>query len=206
MKLRAALLAMLLIGAAGPAAAADGYPQRQVKIIVPFPAGAGPDNVARLVAQHLQDAWGQTVLVENRAGALGSIGAAEVAHSAPDGYTLLMGTNTTQASNVATLKNLAYDPAKDFSPIIRTTTTAMVLLVKPDFPAKDLAGFLLVEFNRGHRTLVPQALFRGNNELAVSGGRFEYVRIWLRNGPSREHRGYPIGRVVPASLLLLVRG
>src|ERR1700752_304292 len=116
MKLRAGLLAILLGGAAN-AACADGYPQRPVKIIVPFPAGAGPDNVARLVGAHLQDAWGQTVVVENRAGALGSIAAQEVARAAPDGYTLIMGTNTTHASNVSMLKNLAYDPVKDFSPI-----------------------------------------------------------------------------------------
>ena len=120
----------------------DDYPQRQIKIIVPFPAGAGPDQVARMLGQHLQDAFGQTVLIENRAGALGSIGAQEVARSAPDGYTLLMGTNTTQAGNVAMLKNLPYDPVKDFAPVIRTITTAMVLLVKPDFPAKDLPQFL----------------------------------------------------------------
>jgi tripartite-type tricarboxylate transporter receptor subunit TctC len=145
MGLRSGLFACLLVAACVPAHAFAGnedYPTRQIKIIVPFPGGAGPDQVARLLGRHLQDAFGQPVVIENRAGALGSIGAAEVAHSAPDGYTLLMGTNTTQASNVATLKNLPYDPAKDFSPIIRTTTTAMVLLVKPDFPAKDLPGFL----------------------------------------------------------------
>jgi tripartite-type tricarboxylate transporter receptor subunit TctC len=73
---------------------------------------------------------------------LGSIGASEVARSAPDGYTLLMGTNTTQAANVAMLKNLPYDPVKDYAPIIRAVTTAMVLLVKPDFPAKNLPQFL----------------------------------------------------------------
>src|ERR1700749_1582528 len=120
-----------------PAVAADDvYPARKIRIIVPFPGGAGPDQVARLGGKHLQDAFGQPGVIENRAGALGSIGAAEVAHAQPDGYTLLMGTNTTQASNVATLKNPGYDPAKDFAPIIRTTTTAMVLLVKPDFPAR----------------------------------------------------------------------
>src|ERR1700752_1479737 len=141
MRWRSALLAGLLVIASAPhtRAAQLDYPRRQIRIVVPFPAGAGPDNVARLVGQHLQDAFGQTVLIEDRAGALGSIGAQEVARSDPDGYTLLMGTNTTQASNVAMLKNLAYDPARDFSPIIRTTTTAMVMLVKPDFPAKDLA-------------------------------------------------------------------
>src|SRR3984885_12163595 len=114
MKLRAMVLAgLVLSGLAGPhaVAAAGDYPTRQIRIVVPFPAGAGPDQVARMLGQYLQDAFGQTVVIENRAGALGSIGAVEVARSAPDGYTLLMGTNTTQAANVAMLKNLPYDPA-----------------------------------------------------------------------------------------------
>src|SRR5712672_1496884 len=151
MKLRSILLAgFVLLGLAvpPPAAADDDYPKRQIKIIVPFPAGAGPDQVARMLGQHLQDAFGQTIVIENRTGALGSIGAQEVARSTPDGYTLLLGTNTTQAGNVAMLKNLPYDPAKDFAPIIRTTTTAMVLLVKPNFPATNLAQFM--EYARTH--------------------------------------------------------
>jgi tripartite-type tricarboxylate transporter receptor subunit TctC len=154
MKLGSGVLAgLLLLGLVTPHAnaAEDDYPKRQIKIIVPFPAGAGPDQVARMLGQHLQDAFAQTVVIENRTGALGSIGATEVARSAPDGYTLLMGTNTTQAANVAMLKNLPYDPAKDFAPIIRTTTTAMVLLVKPDFPATDLAQFM--DYARGHPNL-----------------------------------------------------
>src|ERR1700742_512013 len=142
--LSALLLGLFWLPLAMPQALAtnDPWPARQIKIIVPFPGGAGPARLARLVGKHLQDAFGQPVVIENRAGALGSIGAAEVAHAAPDGYTLVMGTNTTHASNVATLKNPGYDPAKDFAPIIRTTTTAMVLLVKPDFPARDLTEFL----------------------------------------------------------------
>jgi tripartite-type tricarboxylate transporter receptor subunit TctC len=154
MKLRTGALAgLILLGMFGrdARAADDDYPKRQVKIIVPFPAGAGPDQVARMLGQHLGDAWGQTIVIENRTGALGSIGAQEVARSAPDGYTLLMGTNTTQAANVAMLKNLPYDPAKDFAPIIRTITTAMVLVVKPDFPAKDLPQFL--DYARSHPNL-----------------------------------------------------
>jgi tripartite-type tricarboxylate transporter receptor subunit TctC len=143
------LLAGLLLSAVVmPCEAGDDYPTRPIKIIVPFPAGAGPDQVARLLGQHLQDAFGQTVVIENRAGALGSIAAQEVARSAPDGHTLIMGTNTTHAGNVAMLKNLAYDPVKDFAPVIRTITTAMVLLVKPDFPAKTLPEFM--EYARAH--------------------------------------------------------
>jgi tripartite-type tricarboxylate transporter receptor subunit TctC len=184
MKVRAVLLAMLLIGAAGSAAAADGYPQRQVKIIVPFPAGAGPDNVARLVAQHLQDAWGQTVLVENRAGALGSIAAQEVARSAPDGYTLIMGTNTTHASNVSMLANLSYDPVKDFAPIIRTTTTAMVLLVNPNFAAKDLPQFL--DYAKKHPNLTA-GYGSGASQISIaqlqSRGGLSLVAVSYRGVP-----------------------
>jgi tripartite-type tricarboxylate transporter receptor subunit TctC len=148
------LAAVVLLGALNSqaVAASDDYPKRPIKIIVPFPAGAGPDQVARMLGQHLGDAWGQSVVIENRTGALGSIGAAEVARSAPDGYTLLMGTNTTQAADVAMLKSLPYDPAKDFAPIIRTITTAMVLVVKPDFPAKDLSQFLAYARNHPNMT------------------------------------------------------
>ena len=129
--------------AGGASAANEDYPKKEIliRLIVPFPAGAGPDNVARMLGQHLQDTLGQTVVIENRAGALGSIGAAgNLARSAPDGYTLLMGTNTTQAGNVSMLKNLPYDPAKDFAPITRAITTAMVMLVKPDFPPRTSQG------------------------------------------------------------------
>jgi tripartite-type tricarboxylate transporter receptor subunit TctC len=150
MRWRSALLAGLLVIASAPhtRAAQLDYPRRQIRIVVPFPPGAGPDQVARLVGRHLQDAFGQTVLIENRAGALGSIATQEVARSAPDGYTLIMGTNTTHAGNLAMLKNPGYDPVKDFAPVMRTTTTAMVMLVKPDFPAKDPAE--LLAYGRAH--------------------------------------------------------
>src|SRR5215469_16847060 len=95
------LACLFLVAFAAPHAFAadENYPQRPIRIIVPFPGGAGPDQVARLLGKHLQEAFNEPVVIENRAGALGSIGAQEVAHSAPDGHTLLMGTNTTQASN-----------------------------------------------------------------------------------------------------------
>ncbi|MBL6457680.1 tripartite tricarboxylate transporter substrate binding protein [Belnapia sp. T6] len=136
----ALLLASLLVPASG--AVAQAYPSRPIRLVVPFPAGAGPDQVARMIAQHMRDGFGQPVVVENRSGALGSIGAQEVARSAPDGYTLLMATNTTHAANVAMIRNLAYDPVADFAPVARVITTAMVLLVKPDFPARSLKEFV----------------------------------------------------------------
>lgn len=144
----AVVATLVLVAAVSAVYAADDYPKKAIRIVVPFPGGAGPDHVARLLGQYWQEVLGQTVVVENRTGALGSIGAAEVARAAPDGYTLIIGTNTTHASNVSMMKNLPYDPVKDFSPIIRTTTTAMVLLVRPNFPANNLAEFLA--YGRAH--------------------------------------------------------
>src|SRR3954468_25074935 len=121
---------------------AQTYPAHPVKLIVPFPAGSATDQVARLTGAQLQEALGQPFVVENKAGAQGGIAAAEVAKSAPDGYTLLVTTNTPQAANVSLFKKLNYDPVKDFTPVVRLGTTAFMLMVRPDFPAHDLKGFL----------------------------------------------------------------
>src|SRR3954451_3002877 len=124
------------------AANAQTYPSRPVKLIVPFPAGSATDQVGRVIGAELQAALGQPFVVENKAGAQGSIAAAEVAKAAPDGYTFLVTTNTPQAANVSLFKKLNYDPVKDFSPVARVGTTSFILMVRPDFPAKDLKEFL----------------------------------------------------------------
>lgn len=121
---------------------AQTYPSRPVKLVVPFPAGSATDQVARLTGAQLQEALGQPFVVENKAGAQGSIAAAEVARAAPDGLTLMVTTNTPQAANVSLFKKLNYDPVKDFAPIARLGTTSFMLMVKPDFPARDLKEFL----------------------------------------------------------------
>jgi len=118
------------------------YPAKPVKLIVPFPAGSATDQVARVVGAELQQALGQPFIVENKAGAQGAIAAAEVAKAAPDGYTLMLTTNTPQAANVSLFRKLNYDPAKDFTPITRYGTTSFMLMVRPDFPAKDLKSFI----------------------------------------------------------------
>jgi tripartite-type tricarboxylate transporter receptor subunit TctC len=118
------------------------YPTKPVKLIVPFPAGSATDQVARVVGAELQQALGQPFIVENKAGAQGAIAAAEVAKAAPDGYTLMLTTNTPQAANVSLFKKLNYDPVKDFTPITRYGTTSFMLMVRPDFPAKDLKSFI----------------------------------------------------------------
>jgi tripartite-type tricarboxylate transporter receptor subunit TctC len=118
------------------------YPSKPVKLIVPFPAGSATDQVARVVGAELQQALRQPFVVENKAGAQGAIAAGEVAKAAPDGYTLMLTTNTPQAANVSLFKKLNYDPVKDFTPITRYGTTSFMLMVRPDFPAKDLKSFV----------------------------------------------------------------
>jgi tripartite-type tricarboxylate transporter receptor subunit TctC len=118
------------------------YPSKPVKLVVPFPAGSATDQVARVVGAELQQALRQPFVIENKAGAQGAIAAAEVAKAAPDGYTLMLTTNTPQAANVSLFKKLNYDPVKDFTPITRYGTTSFMLMVRPDFPAKDLKSFI----------------------------------------------------------------
>jgi tripartite-type tricarboxylate transporter receptor subunit TctC len=133
----AAGLAALTVGAH-----AQTYPARPVRLVVPFPAGSATDQVARLVGQQLQDELKQPFVVENKPGAQGSIAAGEVARAAPDGYTLLVTTNTPQAANVSLFKKLAYDPVKDFAPVARIGTTSFMLMVRSDSPLKTFKEFL----------------------------------------------------------------
>jgi len=121
---------------------AQSYPSKPVKLVVPFPSGSATDQVARLAGQQLQEALKQPFVVENKPGAQGSIAAEFVARSAPDGYTLLVTTNTPQAANVSLFKQLPYDPVKDFEPVVRLSTTSFMLMAKPDFPAKNLKELL----------------------------------------------------------------
>ena len=116
-------------------ASAQTYPARSVTLVVPFPAGSATDQVARLLGAQLKETLGQTFVVENKPGAQGAIAAAEVAKAAPDGYTLMVTTNTPHAANVSLFKKLNYDPVKDFVPVARLGTTSFMLMVRPDFPA-----------------------------------------------------------------------
>jgi tripartite-type tricarboxylate transporter receptor subunit TctC len=133
--------AALLCTAAGTVAA-QGYPAHTVKLVVPYPPGSSPDSVGRIVAQQMQESLGQPVIVSNVSGALANVGTAEVARAAPDGYTILLTTNTPHAANVALFKQLPFDPVKDFAPVVRVITTSMVLLVRSDFPASSLREFI----------------------------------------------------------------
>jgi tripartite-type tricarboxylate transporter receptor subunit TctC len=136
------LLCTLAALALATAAQAQTYPSKPVKLVVPFPAGSATDQVARLAGQQLQEALKQPFVVENKPGAQGAIAAEFVAKSAPDGYTLMVTTNTPQAANVSLFKKLPYDPVKDFEPVVRLSTTSFMLMAKPDFPAKNLKELL----------------------------------------------------------------
>ena len=131
-------LATGALGQAGPSASGRDYPARPVKLVAPFTAGSQTDLLARVMGSQFQEMLGQPFIVENRVGAQGSIAAEVVANSAPDGYTLLLSTNSPLATNVSVFKKLPYDPMKDFSHIARIGVTMFVLMVRPDFPAKTI--------------------------------------------------------------------
>jgi tripartite-type tricarboxylate transporter receptor subunit TctC len=120
------------------AAQAPAYPTRPIRLDVPFPAGGTTDILAREVAKRLTDAWGQAVVVDNRPGAGGNIGSELVAKSAPDGYTLLMGTVGTHAINPGLYAKMPYDHVKDFAPVILVAGVPNVLVVNPAVPATSV--------------------------------------------------------------------
>ena len=126
MKFLRVFVAALLLAATTAMAA---YPDRPVRVIVAFPPGGASDIIARLLARELQNELGQTFVVENKAGAAGLVGTDLVAKSKPDGYTLLMSPSGPVASGLALLKNVPYDPVRDFTPISRLATSDIVLAV-----------------------------------------------------------------------------
>ena len=135
-------LASLAISA-GPAVAQT-YPQKPIRLIVPFPAGGIADVFGRIIGAKLSEAWGQSVLVENRPGAGGNIGADLVAKAPADGYTLLMGSIGTQAVNVSLFRNMPYDPVKDFTPVALVLEAESLLAVHPSVGASTPAELIAI--------------------------------------------------------------
>lgn len=120
-----------------PAYAVD-FPTKPVKVVVPFGAGSATDKLARLVADRLSTMWKQPVIVENKGGASGFIASSYVAKSAPDGYTIMVTSNTTHASNSALFKEIPYDPVADFAPISKLGTIPLAMVVHPSVPANNV--------------------------------------------------------------------
>ncbi len=131
-----ALFAVSLAAIADPASP-DTYPNKPIRIIVPFPAGGSADTLSRIIGQKMTESWGQQVLVDNRPGAGGNIGTDAAAKSAPDGYTLLL-TPSSIASNPSLYRKLPYDPVKDFVPVAEVGWTPMILVVHPSVPANSV--------------------------------------------------------------------
>jgi len=121
---------------------AQSWPQKPIKMIVPFPAGGGTDVVARIVAKYLTDRLGQTVFVENRGGANGAIGLQALKQSAPDGYTIAMTSDTPMTVNPWIYKNLPYEPLRDFIPVTSTIRLPSMLAVHPSLPVRSVAELI----------------------------------------------------------------
>ena len=137
----ALVLALAATGALAQGAAA-GWPARPVTVVVPFPPGGGTDTGARIIAEQLSRKWGQPVLVDNKGGAAGQIGADIVAKAKPDGYTILMGNIGTQAINPALYAKMPYDPDKAFAPITLVAELPLAMMVNPNVPAKTVKEFV----------------------------------------------------------------
>lgn len=143
MKRRAAGLALAAFALSLPGfALAQGYPDKPIKLIVPYPPGASTDAVGRIVGQKVSAALGQPVVVDNRGGASGNIGTEAVARSAPDGYTFGLGTDATHAANYFLLDKPPFDPLKDFTPLAIAAMNPIALVVHPSVPANNLTELI----------------------------------------------------------------
>ncbi|GJG95412.1 tripartite tricarboxylate transporter substrate binding protein [Cupriavidus pauculus] len=162
--LAAAILALPAVALPLAVHAADSYPSRPIRLVVPFAAGSGTDAVARITAKELGDALGQNVVVDNRPGANGAIAAELVAQAAPDGYTLFMTTNTTHSANPSLMKKLPYDPIKDFTPVARMGNLPFMLVINPKLPVKTVGE--LIAYAKAHPGM---SYASGNSTGIVSG-------------------------------------
>jgi tripartite-type tricarboxylate transporter receptor subunit TctC len=166
MKVFASLVAASLVLAGS--AFAQTYPDRLITVVTPFAAGSGTDVITRIITRQLSAALGQTVIVDNKPGANGLIAAAQVIRSAPDGYALFATGNTTHSANPSLLKDLPYDPVRDFTPIARTGNFSFVLVVAPTVPAKTVGE--LVAYARQNPGKVSYA--SANSPGIVAGAIF----------------------------------
>jgi tripartite-type tricarboxylate transporter receptor subunit TctC len=152
------------------AQAADTYPNKPIHIVVTFTSGGAPDILARLIGEKLSAAWGQSVIVDNKPGAGGNIGADFVAKAAPDGYNLVLGTVGTHSINGALYQNMPYDMVKDFAPVSLLASTPNMLVVNNDVPAKNLKEFIALGKKDGKMTFASSG---SGTSIHVSGELFK---------------------------------
>jgi tripartite-type tricarboxylate transporter receptor subunit TctC len=163
----AATVAGLLAPLSGTALAQT-YPNRTITLVLPFAAGSGTDTTTRLISKELGVALGVGMVIDNKAGANGSIAASYVARSAPDGYTLFVTTNTTHSANPYLLKTMSYDPVKDFTPIARSGDLPFMLVINPEIPANSVAELIaLAKKDPGKLSYAS-----GSSSAIVSGATF----------------------------------
>src|SRR5881227_2621723 len=165
-----AAAAPLIFALASTASAQAPYPSRNITLVLPFAAGSGTDTTTRLISKELGVALGVGMVIDNKAGANGSIAASYVARSAPDGYTLFVTTNTSHSANPYLLKTLTYDPVKDFTPIARTGDLPFMLVINPELPVKSVAE--LVAYGKANPGKLTYA--SGSSSSIVSGATFAH--------------------------------
>lgn len=169
--MRQFVAAALLLAAGTIGASAQTYPDRPIKVLVPYPAGGPTDTVARSITQSLATDLGQSVIVENQAGAGGRLAMKTVARTAPDGYTLLLGGTNNNVITPAVYKDLDFDAAKDFAPVAAIASDSMVLVVNPNVPAKTLPE--LVAYAKAN----PGKLSSGGGVGIAPHFLLEFVRV-----------------------------
>jgi tripartite-type tricarboxylate transporter receptor subunit TctC len=178
---RAAILAIATSISIAAGAAAQGYPDKTIKLIVPFAAGSATDTLARVLGEQVGKAQGWSVLVENMAGANGTIAARTVARAAPDGYTLLIGTNTTHGAAHSLMKNVPYDQVADFEHLTRLGSITLALVTHPSLPVKTVAE--LVAYGKAN----PNKLTFGSGS---SSSRVAGEMLKTMTGLDVRHVGY----------------
>ena len=157
---------------------AQPYPAKPVRLVVPFPPGGPADSVARVLAQKLTEAMGQNVVVDNRAGATGTIGAGIVAKSPPDGYTLLLGTSNELAMSPGLFDKLPYDPTKDFAPLSNVINFPNILVVNPHLPARTVAELVaLARAKPGQLSFATSGIGSTNHLTGVVFQDIEKVKV-----------------------------
>ena len=164
-------VALASFAAATPAALAQGYPAKPVKVVVTFPPGGTPDIYGRIMSAELQKLWGQSVVVENRTGAGGTIGTDSVAKSAPDGYTLLFAADASITIAPHLYSKLPYDPVRDFAPIVNVAAGPFVLLANPAFPPNNVKELITLVQREPGKISYASSGAGGQQHLAM-----EYIR------------------------------
>ncbi len=174
--------------AAAASASAQSYPVRPVRLVVPFPAGGGSDVVGRIVAQKLTERLGQQVIVDNRAGAGGSIGTEAVVKSAPDGYTVVLASTSEIAINPSLYSKLNYDTVKDLVPVAMVASTPMVVIVHPSLPVKSMKDLIALAIAKPGEINVASAgtgtITHLSGELFRSIARITWTHVPYKGAPA----------------------